>query len=540
MKGSTVVILIILVIFGIACLQPVLADEQGADNSTTSDDVAAGSGETTYSAEALIVATAATTAPTPTPYVTTGSFQISSNPSGASVWVDGIVQAGMTPITVTGLTQGNHLVEVEKTGYQRWETQAYAQVGATTNIFANLVPGTSPTTVPTTTVTVTATTTGPTTVPTPATGNLQVTSNPPEAKIYIDGSYRGITPAIISDLSTGYHLVALNKTGYQTWMEQVYIWGGQTNNVLATLVPGNDSGVTPTTTATTTPSPTATTTTSPTNGYASSATFGIYSTPANATVYIDSVYQGKTPIVVTGLTQGFHTVKIQKTGYKTWETTAYGQIGATTTIFTALVPGADATPTGNTTATATTATTIPTPSTPPHYGTLSVISFPTGAAVWIDGASKGLTPVNLAGTLVGNHTVKIEKTGYKTWQTVATVTEGNTTQVNAVLAPISLPNATPTATKTVAPTFPTPTKTLTPTPTPVPSGSLMVMSNPSGGSIYLDNVFKGDAPQIISSIPVGNHTVRVAVTGYENWTGTVNIQQGTLTRVIANLVPGFL
>jgi hypothetical protein len=535
MKGSTVVILIILVIFGIACLQPVLADEQGADNVTASGDVVAGSGETTYSAEALVLATTATTAPTPTPYVPTGSFQISSSPSGASVWVDGVVQAGMTPITVTGLTQGNHWVELEKTGYEHWETQAYAQVGATTNIFANLVPGTSTTTVPTTAAT-TAQTTGATTAPTPATGNLQVVSNPSAARIYIDGSYRGITPAIISDLSTNWHTVVLNKSGYQTWTEQVYVWGGQTNNVLAVLVPGDDSDVTPTTTATATLSPTATTTTSPTNGYANSATFGIYSTPANATVYIDSVFRGYTPIVVTGLTQGLHAVKIQKTGYKTYNSNVYGQIGATTTIFTALIPGTDPTPSGG----ATTVTTIPTPSSPPHYGTLSVISWPINAAVYVDGISKGNTPVSLAGTLIGNHTVTVEKSGYKTWQTVATVTEGTITRVSAVLVANTTTSTSPTPTKTVVPTFPTPTKSPTATPTPVPSGNLMVMSNPGGASIYLDNVFKGDTPLIISSIPAGNHTVKVAMTGYEDWTSTVTIQKGTLTRVVANLVPEFL
>ena len=544
MKGSTALILIILVIFGIACLQPVLADEQGADtvNATSPDDIVAGSEDMTYAANAIVAATTATTAPTPTPYVPTGSIQVSSNPTGASVVVDG-VSGMMTPIVITGLTQGYHKIEVEKIGYQHWESEVYVQVGATTNVFAGLIVGTGPTVTPTTVATTAVPTTGPTTDPTPAFGNLQIVSDPQAAKIYIDNAYRGITPGIISDITTGYHLVRLDKTGYHTWTEQVYVWGGETSQVLATLIPATtDTNVTPTgtttatVTATATVTPTATTT--QVDNYTASATFGIYSTPANASIYIDSVYRGETPRVITGLTQGTHTVKIQKTGYKTWQTTAYGQIGALTTIYTALAPGADATPTGNTTGTATTATTIPTPSTPPYYGTLSVVSFPTGAAIWVDGVNKGLTPANLAGTLIGNHTVKLEKTGYKTWQTVATVTEGNTTRVNAELVPIPVPNASPTPTKTVAPTFPTPTKTPTPTQTPVPSGNLMVMSSPTGGSIYIDNVLKGDAPRIISDIPAGNHTVMVNLTGYESWKSTVNIQQGTLTRIVANLVPG--
>jgi len=67
-----------------------------------------------------------------------------------------------------------------------------------------------------------------------------------------------------------------------------------------------------------------------------------------------------------------------------------------------------------------------------------------------------------------------------------------------------------------------------------------VVSNPTGGAMYIDNVLKGDAPQIISGIPAGNHTVMVNLTGYESWKSTVAIQQGTLTRIVANLVPGYL
>jgi hypothetical protein len=538
MKGSIALILIILVIFGMACLQPVLADEQGADsvNVTSPEESVAGSGQVTYAANSFVAATA-TTAPTPTPYIPTGSFQISSNPSGASVWVDGAF-AGMTPITVTGLTQGNHLVEVEKTGYMHWETQAYAQVGAITNIFAGLVAGTSPTKTPTTTVTTTPTVTGPTTVPTPAYGYLYVQSDPTEAKVYVDGTYRGITPMVISEATTGYHLVMVNKTGYQIWQEQVYVWGDKTSNVVANLVLVTSPTTVPTgtTTATTIPTTSPTTNPTPVNNYASSATFGIYSNPTGASIYIDSVYQGVTPLVVTGLTQGTHTVKLQKTGYKTWQTTAYGQVGAITTLFAALEPGVDPTVTG----TATVTTTIPTPSAPPLYGTLAVVSFPANASIWIDGVNKGTTPKVFSDTPVGNHTVKLEKTGYKTWQSVATVTQGNTTRIVAALVATVAPGTSPTTTKTPFPTVPTPTKTPTATPTPIPTGTLMVISFPTNASVYLDNAFKGYTPDILPGVQVGNHTVMITMANYEPWKTTVNVQKGTTTRIIANLVPGFV
>jgi hypothetical protein len=45
---------------------------------------------------------------------------------------------------------------------------------------------------------------------------LEVRSNPPGARVYVDGSYRGTTPLIMSDISPGTHRLELSREGFKT------------------------------------------------------------------------------------------------------------------------------------------------------------------------------------------------------------------------------------------------------------------------------------------------------------------------------------
>ena len=51
---------------------------------------------------------------------------------------------------------------------------------------------------------------------------LEVVSDPSNAEVWIDGTFRGLSPYIASDLSTGFHKVMLRKTGYyevSSWVD---------------------------------------------------------------------------------------------------------------------------------------------------------------------------------------------------------------------------------------------------------------------------------------------------------------------------------
>jgi len=72
--------------------------------------------------------------------------------------------------------------------------------------------------------------------PAPGYGTLQVFTNPPSAKLYVDGIFRGYTPRSLV-LTAGSHTVLIKKTGYQDYSTSVYLLPGGTRTLNVTLVP---------------------------------------------------------------------------------------------------------------------------------------------------------------------------------------------------------------------------------------------------------------------------------------------------------------
>jgi len=67
----------------------------------------------------------------------TGSLTVTSDPSGAYLYVDSTYQpVGLTPYTVQGLSVGNHKVWVTKPGYMEYITTLYINKGSN---FLNVV-----------------------------------------------------------------------------------------------------------------------------------------------------------------------------------------------------------------------------------------------------------------------------------------------------------------------------------------------------------------------------------------------------------------
>ena len=85
-----------------------------------------------------------------------GSIDISSNPSGASIYIDGTLK-GTTPDTVDDLLVGSHKIVLKKSGDQDWGKMVTVEADDTVDVEANLyavataatpVPTTNPTTIP--------------------------------------------------------------------------------------------------------------------------------------------------------------------------------------------------------------------------------------------------------------------------------------------------------------------------------------------------------------------------------------------------------
>jgi len=74
------------------------------------------------------------------------------------------------------------------------------------------------------------------------TGNLNVTSNPSGANVFVDGISRGLTPIYITGLSVGKHSVLLTKESFKDYKKTVSISAGRTTKLNAKLVKINQTG----------------------------------------------------------------------------------------------------------------------------------------------------------------------------------------------------------------------------------------------------------------------------------------------------------
>ena len=138
-----------------------------------------------------------------------------------------------------------------------------------------------------------------------------------------------------------------------------------------------------------------------------------------------------------------------------------------------------------------------------QYGTIEIVSNPSGANVYLDGVSKGVAPLRINNVLIGSHTIKLTKSGYNDVSSTVTVSSDKTSSVS---------------------------KTLT-----VQSGSISVSSNPSGVNIYLDGTYKGTTPTTLHNVPIGSHTVKLTKSGYNDVSSTVTVSSGQTSSVSKTL-----
>ena len=67
------------------------------------------------------------------------------------------------------------------------------------------------------------------------------------------------------------------------------------------------------------------------------------------------------------------------------------------------------------------------------------------------------------------------------------------------------------------------------------TGSVRILSTPSGAEIYLDSEYRGTTPATVPSVPSGNHTLEVRQNGFERWSAPVTVAAGSIVNVSATL-----
>lgn len=143
----------------------------------------------------------------------TGNVNITSDPTGSSVAIDGTVY-GQTPLTVA-LNSGEHLilvgtgvrarsqnVNVTRGGDSSMHMQLPAEVAATAAV---------------------------------ARGALQIATEPPGARVWIDGEARGTAPITVSNLNGGDHAVTVRSASGDPINRTVSVQEGATASLVITM-----------------------------------------------------------------------------------------------------------------------------------------------------------------------------------------------------------------------------------------------------------------------------------------------------------------
>ncbi len=188
-----------------------------------------------------------------------GELNISSDPSGADVTVDG-KKVGKTPLSLKKIKKGAHKINIYKSRFGAWKQEILVEASKVSEVNATLVS---------------------------SFGSLKVETVPDGADVFIDGKKQGISPLQIKKIKKGTVTVEAKKTCYALSKKKVRIRGGKDTEVRFEMqtVCGD---------------------------------LAVASEPSGAEWYLDGKYIGKTPGVKKNVVKGPHEVVVKKKGYTAW------------------------------------------------------------------------------------------------------------------------------------------------------------------------------------------------------------------------------
>jgi hypothetical protein len=378
-----------------------------------------------------------TTSPPFGPY---GTIYVESSPSGAVVYMNG-ANHGHAPATITNLYPGTYTIVAKLAGFEDFTTTTTISGPTRSSVYCPMIPDN--------------------------TGNgLYIMSTPPRASIYLDGTLKGVSPIMLSNAAPGSHAVLVRLSGYDDWKSTVIVPQGGTRTVAAVLTKNDDNVI---------------------------RGINVSSKPSGAKVLFDSVDKGVSPVTLNNLAAGIHILEIEYPGYNPWKSTVnvpetgIKEISVNLTPEPAHIPGwitvfsspgnVSVTLDGNYVGKTPVNSSLNLEEIPPGVhiivlvlpgfrplsqkitvspnlvstinatlipvagvdakGSLSVISNPAGAMVFVDNQSLGVSPVTADDIAAGNHKVAIQMEGYEEYTVSILVAAGTTRNVSATLMPVT-------------------------------------------------------------------------------------------------------
>jgi hypothetical protein len=259
-----------------------------------------------------------------------GTLLVTSD-TGGDVYVDG-VRKDVAPAMMQ-LPAGDHVVEVRKDGVPPWRQNVTVPSGQQVKVAATFGAAAGD-------------------------ASMTVVASEPDAQIFVDGEAKGSSPAALSSLRAGDHIVEARKPHFKAVQQTVHLTPAQNAVVqlrLDVLPPDRPR-----------------------------ATLKVQSTVPNAEVFVDGSSLGRAPIERNDLDPGKHYIVVHRDGYSDFKR----EVFLIENQAVALVADLSAT------------------------GSIRALSTPEGAEVRVDGELIGKTPISRDRVSVGQHLVEVDLKGF--------------------------------------------------------------------------------------------------------------------------------
>ncbi|MBM4043143.1 MAG: PEGA domain-containing protein, partial [Planctomycetes bacterium] len=140
----------------------------------------------------------------------------------------------------------------------------------------------------------------------------------------------------------------------------------------------------------------------------------------------------------------------------------------------------------------------------PSRGAVEISSEPSGASVFIDDEFRGPTPLQNLEVAVGEHVLRIQKSGYEVHRAALNVTSRSHAPIHVILKIAE-------------------------------RGTLAVNSKPDGASVHLDGEYRGNTPLKLEDLEPQTYSLRVSKTNFADWQQEVTVKPRETVTVEANL-----
>ncbi|SDF80476.1 PEGA domain-containing protein [Methanolobus vulcani] len=198
--------------------------------------------------------------------------------------------------------------------------------------------------------------------------------------------------------------------------------------------------------------------------------------PQNADIFLDGQYKGTSPMTISNVIQGKHTLLLKKEGYNDVSTSVTVIPDSQSAISKILSL---------------------------KTGSVSVSTTPSGAKVYIDDKYIGASPLTSTGLLPGSHAISISMNGYRDVSDTFIINADSSSSYKKLLVK--------------------------------QNGNIDIDSTPSGAKVYLSGSYKGVTPLYLESISPDTYNINVVKDGYKDLQRTVTVKDGSTVSVSASL-----